>query len=164
MFGYFIPNDYCKPKRTVYIWHYSIIFTFIAYAILSVIDAWQGLSISYYGCLLRFLSALTVVTTLFYKISVGKAAVVREKNRRKIRKAKNTISFNERIYTKPLYVELIITFFAAVIPLVLFKFTELNFLVQIYKVVICGQAMVSCIISCANNCAEFYKAKDISYT
>lgn len=162
--GYSLPATYQTPKRNVYRWYYIIIFVTVIYSLLSILDVFGNISITFLSCILRFLSALNIAATLKYNMYALQAEINRTKNRQKIKgkQFKKIGTLNKKLFDIPFYIVLVLILITTSIGIVLF-FKKWTVLLVIYKIAICTYSAINCMISCINNSAKFYRAEAISY-
>lgn len=170
-FNYILPNDFQKPSKAIYNWHYAIIMTLIIYALITVIDVYAFKFASINSILLWLLSSGTVLVTVGYNMCRSEDKIWKEllkepqvKNRAKYinkNKKKEIIDkkFQRKIYLKALNMEKI-----GLIVGIIFIVAAWIYPVQgtkiLFKIAMGILAFLNCFILTVQNAAEFYNAQD----
>lgn len=171
-FHYNLPNDFQKPKKSIYFWHYAVIFSLVAYAIITIIDVCLFKFASICSMLLWYLSSWTVITTTIYNMCRTEEKLWKEmlkkqpylKNRAKYipqTRKKELIDekFTRKIYRKALVLEAFGLISGLLCSALAFIY-PIRGTVIVFKVIIGLLAFLNCFILIAQNAAEFYGAKD----
>lgn len=166
--GYHLPQQFHKPHRSAYIYSYIILATLVTYMGLTIWDISCMALDAFRTYALCLLSTATIVATQAYKISIGKRKETHIKNRRHINKiSKKLCVFSEKVYKRPMVLELIFVVFAIILMLgmiILYSDTK-NIVIArqigcVLRLVLIFLSIVNCAVLCVENFAQFYEATD----
>lgn len=163
--GYILPTQFNVPSIYIRIYHYAILCTIVAYAILTAYDITKVALYGIRAYILLLLSACTIVFTQMYKIEINKRKSKKnqahKKNRKHIYKGKDII-FETKMYKLPLKIEGIFIALSVVFGFgVIIPIPESIYICKIiFHVILIFIAILNGVILCIENIAEFYQAKD----